>query len=136
MALDTGNNLVTLLAVKSYLGIDTTAVDHDDRLERIIDGVSWEFNEYTGRKLKARDITEYQDGNGKANILTNQFPINSNSTSITIHVDVNRNYTTDKLVDSTSIVIYSTEGKIFLDDDTFEAGEQAKIGRASCRERV
>lgn len=123
--LDTTNNLITLNELKDYLGTDTGSTSNDGRFNDLINKVSWEFNTITDRKLKERSHTEYRDGNGLDYIYTNEWPIVSVSTDIDIRIDADRDYTTGDKVDSTSIIIYSTEGKIHLEDQSFAAGEQS-----------
>jgi hypothetical protein len=125
MSLDTVNALITVANFKSYIGQDTGSTSNDSRYEDIINNVSWRFNSITNRLLKARSITEYRDGNGTQEVYTDQWPINSNSTSIDIRIDTDRDYDTGDKVDSDSIVIYSTPGRIHLEDDTFSTGPQA-----------
>ena len=124
--LDTGNSLLTLAELKVYFGLSTGAsTTYDRSFKTLINDVSWQFNSYTNRHLKSREITEYRDGTGTDTIFTNEFPIVSASTSIDIRVDTDRGYSTGDKIGSTSIVIYSTEGKITIEDDTFDAGEQS-----------
>ncbi len=125
MALDTGNNLITLADAKLYLGISTGTTSYDERFNDLINSVSWCFNDETGRKLKSRSITEYRDGDGSTQMFTNEYPITSNTTDIDIRVDTDRDYDTGDKVDSTSIIIYSTPGRIVLDGETFETGAQS-----------
>lgn len=125
MSLDTVNNLISLSDLKLYLGISTGTTTYDARLTDIINAVSWRFNAETGRKLKARAITEYRDGDNSTFIFTNEYPINSNSTDIEIYIDTERSYSTSDKVSSDDIVIYSTMGKIVLDDDSFDEGAQS-----------
>lgn len=124
-SIDTSNNLITLSDVKKYLGVSTSSTEYDYRLNGIIDDVSWRFNSETKRLLKSRNLTEYYDGDNSFVLLTNQYPITSVSTSIDIRIDVDRSYSTSDKVSSTSIVIYSTEGKIVLTDDVFERGNKS-----------
>ena len=125
-ALDTGENIITLVELKPYLGESTGAsTAYDRRWNEIINTVSFQFNSYTNRLLKNRQITEYYDGDGSASLLTNQYPITSVSTNIDIRVNTDRSYTTTYKIDSTSIIIDSTEGLVRLDDDTFDAGDHS-----------
>lgn len=125
MALDTVNNLISLAAFKLYIGQSTGSTSYEERYIDIINEVSWRFNDYTGRLLKARATTEYYDGDGSDTLWTRNWPINSNSTSIDIRVDSERNYDTGDKIDSTSIIIWSTKGKIKLDGSAFDEGDQS-----------
>lgn len=129
MGLDTSNALITVADFKVYIGQSTSSTSYVARYEDIINSVSWRFNDYTKRKLKARSITEYRDGNGTQEIYTREWPINSNSTNIDIRIDENRSYSTSSKVVSTGVVIYSTPGKIYLEDYTMtEAAQSVKLG--------
>jgi len=117
MALNTANSLITLAEMKTYLNI--SSADYDTILEQLIDGVSWKFNEYTNRKLKARDLTEYYNGEGKTELYTREYPINSDKDSIEIYIDSDRAYGADTKVDADTIIIDSDIGKITLEEDSF-----------------
>lgn len=119
MALDTVNSLTTLAEVKTYLNISEDTDTYDTILEQLIDGVSWQFNSYTNRKLKARDLTEYYNGKGRAWIFTREYPINSDKDSIEIFVDSDREYGASTKVDADTIVIDADIGKITLEENTF-----------------
>lgn len=120
-SLDTGNSLLTLTQLKNYFG--STSTTFDNRFYDLINVVSYRFNLETDRKLKARNITEYHDGDDKNFVQLNEYPINSNSTSISIYIDRDRQYGTTSKISSTRIVIYSTQGKVFLRDRHFDNGE-------------
>jgi hypothetical protein len=120
--MDTGNNIITKNEFKAYLG-DTGAAN-DTKYEQIINAVSARFNLETGRRLKAREITEYRDGDGGTVMRTLEWPIVSQSSTIDIRIDEDRAYPTTDKVTSTNIVIYTTEGLIYLEDDSFESGNR------------
>lgn len=117
MALNTANSLIALDEIKTYLNI--SGADYDTILEQLIDGVSWKFNAYTNRKLKARDLTEYYNGKGRNYLFTREYPINSDKDSIEIYVDSDRDYGAGTKVDADTIIIDSDIGKITLEEDTF-----------------
>ncbi|MFA5376870.1 MAG: hypothetical protein WC455_14060 [Dehalococcoidia bacterium] len=121
MSLDTGINLVTLAEAKSFIeGSTTGATTYDSNYENIINAVSWRFNVEAGRHLKAQETTERYDGNGGRELYLNNYPINS--TGITCYIDSSYTFTTDYLIDSTDILIYASEGKIWRYDGTFPEG--------------
>lgn len=64
MAVDSKNALVSLAEAKGYIPIKTATTTYDSIVETIIDGVSWLFNNYCNRWLKARDIEGVYDGAG------------------------------------------------------------------------
>lgn len=125
MALDSTNALITVAEFKSYIGQSTGSTSNESRYEDLINQASIRFNTITRRKLKGRSITEYRDGDSSQELYTNEWPIESVSTNISIWVDIDRNYTTDTKVDSTNIIIYSTKGQIKLKNDSFSAGDQS-----------
>jgi len=123
MALDTANNVIVLSELKSWLGDTGTA--NDTKYNDIINAVSHRFNLETNRKLKSRSLTEYRDGDGGTVMRTLEWPIVSTSTTIDIRVNADRSFTTSYKVAAADIVLYATEGLIYLDDDSFDAGEQS-----------
>lgn len=116
--MDTTNNLVSFNAVKAYVGAENTN-DYDEILEQLIDSISWKFNSYTNRKLKARDLTEYYNGKGKTTLYLKEYPVNSTNETIEIYVDSDRGYGADKKIDSDTIIIDTDAGKITLEEDSF-----------------
>lgn len=118
MAIDTVNSLITLAEAKTWAQV--TSTEYDSVLENLIDGVSWRFNKYTGRDLKARDRTDYYDGDGTDVLYVDNFPINSIST---IYNDSDLEYGADTEV--TEYIYYSTTGMIILEDDNFYDYNQA-----------
>lgn len=120
MALDQTNCIIGVDELADYMGdIGSTAFG---RYSLVINAVSHLFNTYTNRKLKARSLTEYYDGNGGSELYVDNYPIVSTSTNIDIRVDTDRSYSTSDKVASTDIIIDSEEGRIRLDDDTFDTG--------------
>lgn len=124
--IDVENNLVTLNELKAYLDISTTDTDYDDRLERVINAVSTNFNNATNRLLKARNITEYKDSDGSDTIRLDQFPINSTAATISIYncSHTPRDYTADEKASSDDILIYPLLGKVRLITSAFYEGYQ------------
>ncbi len=112
MALDTVNALTTLPSLKTWCSV--TCTDFDDVLTDIINSVSIQFNNLTGKDLLARDITEQYTGDGSQIMLLPEYPINSITT---IHID------TDKEFGATTEVTdfdYDTNtGAVVLDDEYF-----------------
>jgi hypothetical protein len=109
MAVDTVNNLVSLSALKTFIGVKTTDTDYDEMCEQAIDGASWYLNSETGRKLKARDLTEYYDGDGTDKLVFEQRPINAMSS---IYSDAARAFGSTTLVDSDDYELYGDEGYV------------------------
>lgn len=125
MSLDTANSLITLSETKRYLGLSTAASTWDNRIEDFIDEVSHFCNAYTGRKLKARDLTEYYDGDGSTELVLNEYPLNSDSTGIDLYIDTTWDYSTGTKVNSTSMLLYEDEGKIVLKGNSYTKGAQS-----------
>jgi hypothetical protein len=125
MSIDTANSLLTLTSLKRYLGEATTSTSDDAFYEDVINAVSHTFNSRTGRLIKSREHTTYHDGNGKQVLHLDQYPIVSAATGIDIRIDTDWDFSTSDKVTSTDIRIYKNEGKVFIDDDSFESGEQS-----------
>jgi hypothetical protein len=122
--IDTDNQLFTLAELKSFLNYPDTS--KDDELSRVVDAVSWFVNSFTGRKLLARDLTEYYDGDGTNKLYVDNYPINSSSSEIEVYVstDVPRDYSAGNKVDADNILIYDDEGLIVVLNTFFSAGAQ------------
>lgn len=123
MSLDTENSLLSLDDTLDYLGLGTTtgSTETNDKVTDIINSVSYRFNLETGRLLKSRSYTDVYDGNGKNNLMLNQYPLSS--TTITINIDTNRAFTdTDKTVTSTDVFLSTETAIVELDDDIFGSG--------------
>lgn len=125
MAIDTVNSLLTLAEVQEYILGTTGTTSANARLTDLINVVSHRFNTETARYLKSRSHTTYMDGNGKDHIYVDQFPIVSVSTNIDIRVDTDWNFTTSDKIGSTDIRIYANEGRVFINSNTFDSGEQS-----------
>jgi hypothetical protein len=127
--LSTADNLITLEELKDYLG-DTGGALHN-KYTMLINAVSQRFNTETRRDLKARQQTEYYDGDGGTELLTDNYPINSGTTATTsmaaidIRIDTARSYSTSSKVGSTQIIIDSKYGRIRLDGEAFDSGEHS-----------
>ena len=68
-------DLVTLDEVKDFYGkVGSTSKD-DDLLEDIITRISNVIESYINKNILSRSYTEYYDGLGVSNLLTNQYPI-------------------------------------------------------------
>lgn len=63
------NAIVTLLEAKAYIGIEPSDTSEDGFLENAINFVSQFIEEYCGRPIKAKEITEFLDGGQKAVVL-------------------------------------------------------------------
>lgn len=109
MALDTKNSLVSLAEAKAYIPIKTATTTYDGIVETIIDGVSWLFNNYCGRWLKARDIHGVYDGTGERLWLKTP-PVNTID-SLTINGD-----------EYTDYKVYKKDGRL---TGNFGEGEQS-----------
>jgi hypothetical protein len=122
--LDSVNNLLNLTQVREHMGT-TGSTGENAKLTNIINAVSHRFNSETGRLLKSRAHTTYHDGNGGSVMHLDQYPVVSVSTNIDIRVDSDWDFTTGDKVSSTNIRIYANEGKVYIDNDTFDVGEQS-----------
>lgn len=73
MALDTANALVSLAEAKTFLKI--SASSEDSVIEDFINRASIWANDYTGRRLKYRPMTDIYDGEGSDLLLLRDYPI-------------------------------------------------------------
>ena len=121
MSLDTKNSLTTLADAKVWLAEKAETTTYDAIITDFINSVSAQFNKLTHRLLKDRVITGYYDGNGSMEFMTPQYPINLITS---IHIDTDRAYEDDTLIDSDTYVFYE-DGLIKSDDNSFSAEPQA-----------
>jgi hypothetical protein len=131
MSLDTGIALLTLADVKSYIeGSTTGTTTHDEQYNQIINDLSAMFNDYTQRYLLQTAYTssgvgyEYYDGNGADTLFLNNWPL---TTSMTIWIDNDRAFTTDTIVPSSDLRVWTGEkgaGRVTLYNEIFKTGVQ------------
>jgi len=121
MSVDTVNSLTTLAEVKTWVQIESITTTWDKILEKFIDSVSWQFNSFTKRRLKARDLTEYYEGNGTCKFMSPEYPINSIAS---LHIDSGRDYGDDTLIDAEAYT-FTKDGFIILDSSTFSNSPKA-----------
>ena len=128
-AIDTNNNLTTLVQVRLYVQ-STASTANNSRLNGLIDAVSHDFNNRTGRLLKRRTSTEYYDGSGSADLYLRRYPIRSLSSGLTVRVVGSRTdfttetteFSTATSVPSSYLAVYSSEGRLHRIDGAFTAG--------------
>jgi len=116
MAVDAANDLDTLAGVKPFLRIGSADTTFDVQLQSFITGLSFEFNRYCRREIKARDRTDYYDGTGSSKLFVHHYPIN---TITTLHVDPDRDYEAGDLIASGDYILYKEIGLITLAGSVF-----------------
>jgi len=79
------------------------ATEDESMVEALITSASKWANNFTSRKLKARDLTEYYDGDNTSTLFLDNYPVNSITT---VHQDSARAFGTSTLVSSTDYVYY------------------------------
>lgn len=113
--------LVSLSALKAYLGLPAAAQAYDSALETLIDAVSAQAERHTGRKLAARAYTWDLDGDGTVNLYVPEWPLNSVSL---LQVDGYEVPARPSLAGS-GYLIYGDQGLIKIYSwGVFTAGEQ------------
>ncbi len=128
------NSLTTVLNVKGFLGISTSATGDDTLIENLInvatDMIEGQYcnrpfiNVATTSSTTLQSQTEYFDGGGK-DFFVKYYPISSISS---IYDDPDRTYTdTGDAIDSTSYVLYENSGRICLDYDSIPQTHSIKI---------
>ena len=125
--LDSTNSLIALTDLKTFLDIAASDTDYDNRLEDVINAVSWFFNLETGRHLKAQDLTEYYDGRGGSKLFLNSYPINSTSSTIEVYesTDNPRVWDATTKLDGDYLVIEAVSGIVYYEDGIFEEHPQS-----------
>jgi hypothetical protein len=128
--LDTDNALISLTDLKAYLSADTgdeflTDTSTDNELERIINSASLYANRYTGVDLLSREHTEYYDGDGSNTLFLDNFPVTTAVADIDLWIDTDREYEDDDKIETGDIILYSSTGKIVLEDTVFSRAPQS-----------
>ena len=114
--LDSVNALTSWETVQGFAG----AKDEDmDNINRLINGSSLLLNSLTNRKLKARALTEYYDGDGSDIILLRERPCNSVTY---LYDDPERSWGATTVVTSTDYTVITEEGKIIGTGTSFSTG--------------
>lgn len=110
MPIDTTNALVDLDAVKEFLKI--TSEEENGVLESLVNRASAWANRYTGRLLKSRAITEYQDGPcGSDHVILREFPV---TVLTSIHDDPDRAFGASTQIAATDLYLDSDNGTVEL----------------------
>lgn len=113
--------IITLDEAKRFLKI--TSDDYDLILPDLIKAATNLIEQYIGRFVMTRQITEYFDGQKKNHIMTNQYPIYKVTS---LHDDTEHTFGTDSIVTTTDYRIYYDVGKIQLtgNEVSFVKGQQ------------
>lgn len=115
--------LISLSTTQNLLGLLTLTAPEQTTLEIQIDQASEMIENYCGRKFVGRQFTEYQDGRGRPELWTKQYPIIAVSA---LYNSADRTFDATSLVDATNFLIYEDEGRISLISDVFQM-EQKNI---------
>lgn len=105
MALN-ANALITLAQGKTFLGIPTLETSHDSLVEDFINEASQMIETYCNRFLIQRTVIEYKNGNGRKQLILNQYPISSITS---LHDDLNHSYGAETLIDASNYGIYGDQ---------------------------
>lgn len=119
---DSTNDLVSKNDAIAYLGVDPTETEDAAIIEELITAVSIWCNTYTGRDLLSREHTEYYDGTGDDELYVRNYPI---TTLTSVHIDSDREYNDDDLIDAGDLVTYDNAGLIVYVDGDFGTGRQS-----------
>jgi hypothetical protein len=105
------NELTSLPSVREYLKIAASDTTYDSLLTNLIKRSQMLIEKYCGRQFKARDYTEYYDGDGTSKLLLKQWPI----VSVTeLNMDNARSFLSVTQALAADFVIWSEEGYLEL----------------------
>lgn len=122
MPLNTTIALTNVDNVAFALGIDCNV--YALQIENAINFYSALLEGLTGRKLKARDYTDYlMDGKGGNVLFFDQYPVNDVD-EILIYDINNVLYKTVEVADASKFRVHNGIGKLYLVEDIFLCGEQ------------
>lgn len=125
------NALTTLENAKEYLKIPAADTTKDDSLKNFINRSLGIIEQYCGRFFKARNVTEYHDGDGTEIILTAEMPINSVAE---LNVDGTRAFLAATQIAAADFVIKSKPGVIeLLRGGDFETGAVFSRGQQNIK---
>jgi uncharacterized phiE125 gp8 family phage protein len=106
---------VTLAEMRAFLNITESGdTGQDSVLENLLDDLTVAIEDYIGVALVTKSYDEYYDGDGSDTLLVKRIPI----VAITSLADGTTSYA------AADYYLYKEEGKIILDDDTFEIDHQ------------
>jgi len=116
------SDLTTLANVKAWIKEPGTGLDA--LISDLISRVSKQIKVYCERDILSTTYTEYYNGRGTNSLMLNQYPV----TAITsINDDLDRNFTSETLIDSDDIIFNSGTDKakagiVYLDGLNFSCG--------------
>lgn len=129
MALNTEISLVTVENIELALGYDCNV--YTLQIERAINQYSAILEGLTGRKLKARNYTNYRiDGNGSQELFFPQYPLNT-TTSILIYDENDILYHTVLVAELEEYITFPQIGKMRLPRNIFLRGTQNVVVTAN-----
>ena len=117
-------DLCTLDQVRDYGELKGLTAQDEDVIEDLITRVTTLFENYVNKKIKSREFTEYYDGHGEYNLVTNQYPIISIDS---IKDDVNWEWGSDTTVGSTDYRIHTDKTYVVLQTTLQNAIQNVKI---------
>ncbi len=119
MAVDS-SALVTYEYVQNYIGMEGIEPDAQEVIEGLINAVSKIVENYTRRKFKSEQRTEYYDGDGTYILIPRYYPITAVSS---LYDDVDRAYTEDTKLTVTDYCIKDERTIELYDELTFNEGQ-------------
>ena len=127
---DSNNALTTLTLAAKYVNASTTNSADLDRLAMLVNSESHLVNSHVGRSLRRRSLTEYYDGDGGQTLWLDNYPVNTDTTSMQVWAAARSNYATDTdfstaaKVGTSQIAMTAEKGKLFIAGRRFTAGHR------------
>lgn len=112
------NALITLADLKGFLELSDTT-DYDSEGEDLINMLSDLFDSVTHRDLKAKDQTEYRNGDDADVLWLRNWPVNEGTSTVLVYIDMDREFAASTLVATADRIIDVTTGKITLAGTVF-----------------
>jgi hypothetical protein len=112
------NTLSSAINFKNFTGATDSNLS-DQFLNFLIQSASDDIEKYTGRKLRARQLTEYQRGQYTKRIYTHQYPIIEVTS---VHDDTDREFEAGSLIDVDDYFVNAENGMIELVNGYFQKG--------------
>lgn len=119
-AIDTEISLLSAADAVESIGA-TGSTDKWYRIYDLVNYVAGRMDYEAGRHLKARETTDYYNGDGSTRLLLDQWPLSSTTITVTVD-DGTRAFTTDMQLTSTNIRCDTAIGEIQVVGQAFTEG--------------
>jgi hypothetical protein len=119
------NAIISLAEARNFIFQDTTKTLNSDFIAQLVNSVSAQVEQHTGRRFRAADVTEFYNGSGDSEpLFLPLFPIQNVAT---LWDDGERNFNTvDEISVTTNVIVSEAEGyiELFNEYSAFSRGKR------------